>query len=261
VSDAAPGRVLRLSIVAWGLGELAMGRRYVGMTWLLAEAIGVAMVVLSTLVLADTTWYLVPFLVGMGFIATWVAQAVAAYRHAQRQQGQAVPQTGRRSPAAAAAWLTLPLLAWGTGFWLFAADAASPAAVIDRFVSTWTEQASGATDPSLAESPEALSAAASAAVGRLRQLCADGTLPDDCADVTENLLRDIRFRIEDAEGDSAVATAELVRYERRPTTFLGVFEASELVPVPVEEILRLELAAHSTAFGAERWTIVNAAAP
>lgn len=255
--DAAPGRVLRLAIVAWGLGDLALDRRSAGMTWLLGEAIGLVLIAVATLLLADTTWYLVPFLAGMGFIAVWAVQAVAAYRRAQRRQG-AIPPAPSRSPAAAAAWLTIPLLVWGTGFWLFAADAATPAAVLDRFVSAWPRAENEAVEPSLAEDPGGLAAAASAAIARLEQLCAAGSMPDDCADATENVLRDIRFRIEAEESGRASAVAELVSFERRPSRFLGIFEASELVPMPIEQVLHIELAARPAALGAERWIIVNA---
>jgi hypothetical protein len=261
VRDAAPGRVLRLSVLAWGLGELAMGRRYAGTTWLLAEAIGVGAVAFATYLLADTTWYLVPFLAGMAFIAVWAFQAVAAYRRAGQQRDGAAPTVPSRSRAAAAAWLTVPLLVWGTGFWLISAEGASPAGVLDRFVATWPQIADGAQDARLAEDPVTLSGAAAGAVARLRQLCAGGALPDDCGDAPENLLRDIRFRI-DASGEGrASAVAELVRFERRPARFIGLFEATELVPVPIEQILRLELAARPAALGSERWSVVNAALP
>jgi hypothetical protein len=261
VRDAAPGRVLRLAILAWGLGELAMGRRYVGTSWLLAEAIGLALVAFASFLLADTTWYLVPFLAGMAFIAVWAAQAIAAYRRAQGLQRGATPATASRSPAAAAAWLTVPLLVWGTGFWLYAAGAASPAAVLDRFVTTLPQIAEGAHNAGLAQDPLALSGAAADAIARLGLLCAGGSLPEDCGDAPENVLRDIRFRIDSASEDSATAVAELVRFERKPTRFLGLFEASELLPVPIEEILRLELAARSAALGSQRWIIVNAVVP
>jgi hypothetical protein len=261
VSGAAPGRVLSLAVVAWGLGELAMGRRYVGSSWLVAEAIGLAVVALATYLLADTTWYLVPFLAGMAFIAVWALQAIAAYRGAQRQQRGASPAAPGRSPAAAAAWLTVPLLVWGTGFWLFAAEAASPAAVLDRFVGDWTQIADGAHDATLAQDPVALSAAAAEAVARLQQLCASGSLPEDCGDAPENLLRDVRFRLGASGQGSASAIAELVRFERRPARFLGLFEATELVPVPVEAILHLDLVARPAALGSARWTVLNASLP
>jgi hypothetical protein len=261
VSDAAPARVLRLSVTAWGLGELAMGRRYAGSSWLLAEAVGLALIGLAWWLLLDTTWYLVPFLLGMAFIAVWGIQAVTSYRRAQRAAGQATPPAGQRSPAAVAAWLTLPLLAWGTGFWLVAADQASPAAVVDRFLSSWTDAAAGQptswANPGGLD-PTVLSSAAATGTARLRTLCANGTLPDDCDDDPGNVLRDVRFRIDSTGDGTAVAVAEVVRFERRPTTFLGIFGASELAPVALQEILRLELAARPAALGSQRWTVMAA---
>ena len=54
-------------------------------------------------------------------------QAIAAYRAARA--GQPEPSDApERSPAAAIGWLSLPLLAWGAGFWLIGAGAATPAA-------------------------------------------------------------------------------------------------------------------------------------
>jgi hypothetical protein len=265
VTAAAPGRVLRLSLLAWGLGDLVAGRRYAGSSWLLAEAIGLGTVALATWLFADTTWYLLPFVLGMAFLAAWGAQAIRAYHRAQRFAGQATPPTSRRSPAAAAAWLTLPLLAWGTGFWLIGGTGSSPAAVTDRFLSGWADATAGsmpaAWGPDLATNPAALSAAAVTATARLRELCAAGTLPSDCADDAANLLRDVRIRLETVGADRATAVAELVRFERRPTRVLGLFDATELAPVALEEILRLDLAARPAAIGAQRWAVVAATVP
>lgn len=264
MSDAAPSRVLRLSLVAWGLGELALGRRYAGSTWLLAEGVGLAVIGLTSWLLRDTTWYLVPYLLGMAFIAVWAIQAVVSYRRAQRLAGQATPPTARRSPAAAAAWLTIPLLAWGTGFWLVAADEASPAAVVDHVLSSWTDAAAGrqvAWDREPAADPAALSSTASAATARLRSLCKSGVLPPDCDDDPGSVLRDVRFRIEPAGDDGAVAVAEVVRFDRRSTTFFGIFPGTELAPVALQGILRLDLAARPAAFGSRQWTVVSASVP
>jgi hypothetical protein len=52
-----------------------------------------------------------------------------------------------------------------------------------------------------------------------------------------------------------------VRFERRPTRFLGIFAASELVAVPVEPVLQLRLAPQGAALGAQRWAVVNATLP
>lgn len=259
--DAAPGRVLRLAVGAWGLGHLAMGMRRAGAVLLFAEAGALALVIVTTVLLADTTWYLVPFLLGMAFIGVWVVQAVAAYRTARRRAPAAAAPAGR-SPAAVIAWLTLPLLVWGTGYWLIAGEAATPSAVLDRFVSAWPEVAT-ATDAfpaALTERPVQLSLAARAGLRTLQAHCRTGDRPEACDDAPAALLGDVRFRIVRSDERAATAVAELVTYVRRPSRFLWVFDASELVPVSVASVLRLELGTRPAALGAARWTIVNATA-
>jgi hypothetical protein len=66
------------------------------------------------------------------------------------------------------------------------------------------------------------------------------------------------MRIDSQTADTASAVAELVRFERQPTKFLGLFEATELVPVPIAPILRLDLQAQPAPLGSARWIIVNA---
>ena len=82
---------MRLSILAWGLGEGALGNRGAALGWLGAEVIGLALVFGSLYAFADTTWYLVPFLLGIAFIAAWVLQAVRVYRRAQGMQAARPP--------------------------------------------------------------------------------------------------------------------------------------------------------------------------
>jgi hypothetical protein len=249
--------VLRLALVAWGFGDLAMGRRGRGIALLLAELIGLVLIVVSATLLSDTTWYLLPFILGMAFITAWCTQAVVAFLRAQRLQG-AIPPPSTRSPAAAAAWLTIPLLLWGTGFWLFAADAASPAAVLNAFVTEWPDVATQPVDADVATDPAAVSREAEAALTNLRQLCVTAGLTDDCREEASALLVNVRMRVASETADAATAVAELVRFERQPSRFLGVFQATELVPVPIATILRLELEAQPAPLGSARWIIVNA---
>jgi hypothetical protein len=258
VTTAAPGRVLGLAVIGWGLGHLALGRRRSGVAWLAAELAMLTGTIVLSLLLIDTTWYLVPFGAGAAFIAAWAAQAVLAYRAAIGSADAAAP-TPRRSPAASIAWLTLPLLVWGTGFWLIAGSAGSPEAVLDRFVTAWP-RALDETDPfaSLTDDPALLASAATQALDRLEELCAAGQLTSDCSVAPEALLRDVRVRLEEPIGGRATAVAEVVRYERRETRFLGLFAAAELEPVPFVSLLELELGTEPAALGAQRWTIVNA---
>ncbi len=242
-----PGRVLRMALVAWGWGHLAVGRTALGRGLLAAEAIGVLLVAWLTAGLAESSAYLVPFLAGVAFLATWGWQAVHAYRAAQARQ-PARPPTPERSPATAIGWLSLPLLAWGTGFWLVGAHAATPAAALDRFVSAWTADAVRADG-----FPEVVLRAADDAAARL------GTGPDR--------FRDVRFSIVEEADGRATAVGEAIHYERRATRLFGIFPGSELVPVGDERLLSLRLSARPVELpgggdiGAVRWELVDASAP
>jgi hypothetical protein len=228
VSPAAPGRIFGLALVGWGLGDLALGRRAAAIGWLAAEALGALAVAALTLSLADSTLYLVPYLAGLAFIATWAVQAVGAYRRAQRSQAAIAP-TPRSSPAAAIAWLGVPLLAWGTGFWLVAATSGSPAAALDRFV------ADG-------------------------ELCSALFSAAECGASSADVAG-VRLRLISEDGDSALAVAERVHYLSRPSRFLGVFAGSELMPVAEGNLLTIRLRSVPAAtllgidVGARRWLI------
>lgn len=239
-----PGLILGRAMLAWGLGHMALGRAAVGWSLLAAEVLGALLVGWLVIGLAPTSAYLAPFLAGVGFIAAWAWQAVAAYREARGRQPDSSAAPGR-SPAAAIGWLSLPLLVWGTGFWLIGADAATPAAALDRFVSAWSE----GTLEAEGWAPSVVEAAADAD----REL---GSGPDR--------LRDVRFTLVETSDERATAVAEAIHYERRPSTFLWVFRGSELVPVADERLLSLDLAAISVPLpgggdvGAVRWELVDA---
>jgi len=247
VTSPDPGRVLRRALVAWGWGHIAIGRVALGRALLAAEAIGVLLVAWLTSGLADSSAYLVPFLGGIAFLATWGWQAVHAYRAAQALQ-PARPPTPERSPATAIGWLSLPLLAWGTGFWLIGAHAATPAAALDRFVSAWTADAVRAD-----VFADVVVRAAGDAAARL------GSGPDR--------FRDVRFSIVAQDDRRAIAVGEAIHYERRATRLFGIFPGSELVPVGDERLLSLQLSARPVELpgggdiGAVRWELVDASTP
>lgn len=239
-----PGRVLRRALIGWGLGHLTIGRVALGRGLLVAEAASALLVAWLTIGLADSSAYLLPFIAGVGFLVAWAWQAVAAYRAAQAMQPARAP-TPERSPATAIGWLSLPLLAWGTGFWLVSADAATPAATVDRFVSAWTADALDR-----GTWPTAVVRAADRAAAQL--------------DGGEYRFRDVRFRIARQGDGTASAVAEAVHYERRASRFLGLFAGSELVPVADQRVLTLELAARPVELpgggdiGAVSWELVDA---
>ncbi len=241
------GSVLRRALIAWGLGHLALGRTTRGWTLLAAEVIGLLLVAWLTIGLADSSAYLIPFLAGFAFIVAWTWQAVDAYRTARGLQA-ATPPTPIRSPAAAIGWLSVPLLVWGTGFWLIGAHAATPAAALDQFVTAWTNE-------TLEEEawPPAVVSGADVAAGSL------GTGTDR--------FRDIRFSILHEDGERASAVAEAIHFERRAARFLWVFPSVDLVPVADAQILSISLAARPVELfgggdiGAVRWELVNAGSP
>jgi hypothetical protein len=255
VTAADPGRVLRLALLAWGLGHIASGRRATGAALLVLESVALVALAILTLTLAGGTLDLIPFIAGLVFIGAWAAQAVQAYRAARGPVTDDAPTS--RSPAAAVAWLSLPLLVWSSGFWLIGGEAASAPAVVDRFVSDWAHDR-------LADAgwPRPIRFAADRARARLVELCADDALPDGCAAGGAELFRGVRWRVE-VDGSDATAVAEVVRYERRPTTFLWVFAGTESVPVAIGEVLTLELSAVPgpdlpVPLGAREWRILDA---
>lgn len=240
------GRVLRRALIAWGLGHLALGRTGTGRALLAAEGVALAIVAWLTIGLADSSLYLVPFLAGMAFVVAWTWQAVLAYHAALRLQPERAP-TPERSPAAAIGWMSLPLLVWGTGFWLVGAEAAGPEAVLDRFVTDWTDDALGPEWP----------APAVAAAEEASQTLGTGA----------DRFRDVRLRILESDGRRATAVAEAIHFERRESSFLGLFAGSQLVPVADRAILTLDLAAVPVELpgggdiGAVHWELVDAEAP
>jgi len=243
VNGAEPGRVLRWALVGWGLGHLALGRTMAGIILLTAEIAALLLVAWLTIGLADTSAYLIPFLAGAAFLAAWAWQAVAAYRSARA--GMADVAAAPRAPALAVGWLSVPLLIWGAGYWLVAAESASPAAVLDRFVTAWTDD-----DLAAGTWPAAVIEGAEAAGAEL------GVGPDR--------FRDVRVRVAERSADRATAVAEAIHYERRDSRFLWVFAGSELVPVADRQVLTLDLVAHPAELpgggdiGAVRWEIVDA---
>jgi hypothetical protein len=243
VTAPDPGGVLRRALIGWGLGHLTIGRSTLGYGLLAAELASLILVAWLTAGLADTSLYIVPFLGGVVFIVAWAWQAVDAYRSAQALQ-PARPPTPERSPAAAMGWLSLPLLVWGTGFWVIAGHSATPAAVLDDFVTEWS---GGELGPAWTDD---VRAGAAAAEERL------GNGPDR--------FRDVRIRLLDDDGETATAVAEAIHFERRASRFLGIFPGSELVQVADERILSLELEARPVELpgggeiGAVRWELVRA---
>ncbi len=259
---AAPaGLVLRRALIGWGLGDLALGQRRAAAAWLTAELLAAALVAWLVIGLAETTAYLVPFLAGCAFLGVWVLQAALAYRRARAARGETGPAPVG-SPAAAIAWLALPLLVWGTAFWLVGGQAGTPGAVLDRFETAWPDVEAHQLPASLASDPADVTQEARSALATLHADCA-ARGGSDCSGAL-GLLRDLRISVTDRGDGTATALAQVVTFERRPTTILGFISGTELVPVPQRTVLTLELATVAAPLpggvdvGAHRWQIVNA---
>ncbi len=264
-AGAAPaGLVLRRALLAWGLGDLALGRPRAAAAWLVGELLGALIVAWLVIGLAETTAYLIPFLAGCAFLVVWTLQAALAYHRARAAAG-AIGPTPVRSPAAALAWLGVPLLVWGTAFWLVGGLAATPAAVLDRFETRWPDLASAGVLPdALTTNRATVTTAALGALATLETRCRED--PDSACDDPGTLLRNLRITVTAQDGDAATAVAEIVKFERRPSTFLWFIAGTELVPVPQQTVLTLDLRATSVPLpggidiGARSWRIVNASA-
>ena len=90
----------------------------------------------------------------------------------------------------------------------------------------WPDVAAQPLDESVATDPVEVSLAAAAALANLRQLCDSAGLTDDCREEASALLVNVRMRIDSQTADTASAVAEVVRFERQPSTFLGIFEGT-----------------------------------
>ena len=240
-----------------------LGHRRAAVGWALGELAGIAAVAYLAAGLASSSWYLLPFLAGVAFIGAWAAQAVDAYRQAEEPDDIIGPARDR-SPAAALAWLSIPLLVWATGFWMVSADASSPSAVLDRFETAWPGLATTTAGDSRLQLSAASTEAARTALDRLAQLCSAGQLTSDCGATRANLLRDVRLTVTSVQSENVTAVAQVVTFERRPSRFLFVFAGTDLVPVAKETALTLDLQAVPALLpggidiGARHWQIVNA---
>jgi len=234
-----PGRVLRRAILAWGLGHFALGRPGIGASLLVAEVIGVILVAWLTAGLSESSAYLVPFMAGILFLVAWAWQAIAAYRSASARD-QPADDMQRRAPAAALGWLGVPLLIWGTGFWLDGARCATPAAAVDRSI------AQRRSETSRDEAAQRI---------------------DDAIERATDQSRDLRIRIAAQDDESATALGELIHFERTQTTILGIFPATELTPVVDRVLLTMELEAQPVELpgggelGAVCWELVSVTQP
>ena len=258
-SAVDPGRVLRRSLVAWGLGHLSLGD---GRGWAL---LGLEIAWLTafglSLALLQTDRWLVAYGLLAGFIVAWVAQAVNAYRKARVRSGA---NTG-------AAWLLAVapfVIALLTGFWLFSGAEASPAATFQRYIGAWHHDDAAAAVGLFAQPPDAPTlvgqweAQESFIAARIDEL-ADAN-PEFSLD-TENPDTNLRFDLHDqAAADSGASPVQfdihVVRQVSLPTTFFGLVPATRTETRIVDTVgsatlVRRPLDGALAATGASVWLI------
>jgi hypothetical protein len=254
-----PGRVLRRSLVGWGLGHLILGDARgwlllgLEIAWLVAFGLSLA--------LLQTDRWLVAYGLLSGFIVAWVAQAVNAYRKARARSGT---NTG-------AAWLLAVapfVIALLTGFWLFSGAQASPAATFERYVGAWRHDDADSAVGLFAQPPRASALADRWEVQE--RLIADRI--DALADAdpefrldTENPETNLRFDLHDpgVTGGGAGPVqfdVHVVRQVSVPSTFFGLVPATQTETRIVDTVgsatlIRRPIDGALAATGASVWLI------
>ena len=213
-----PAAILRLAMLGWGLGHVALGMRRAGLL-LALEALWLAALVAALAVLATDAWLLI-FGLFVGFILVWTGQAVDAHRRASRRAGRD-PGAMQLIVIPAVAMLVL------TGYWVLGGATAGPEATLQRYVSAWeTNQPERAAvlfatphDPSGVADQWALDTAAIAAhVNELAEQHDEWDLD------TLRPYRDLRFAPVARRPGSGRAdyVVQVVRQAQVATTFLGL---------------------------------------
>lgn len=252
--------VLRRSLVAWGLGHLALGQ---SRGWLLLglEILWVAAFVVALPLLPTDRWLLAYGLLA-GFIVAWFAQAVAAYRLAGARLGH----------GSGAGWLLAiapVVIALLTGFWLFAAGNESPAATFQRYVGAWRHGDAAAAASLFAQPLD--SGMVKATWERQERLISQRIAALADADPEFSLDRvnpetNLRFDLHDPGNGPATAVGRVqfdvhvVRQVTVPSTVLGIVTASRTEIRVVETIgqallVRRPLQGALAATGAGAWFI------
>jgi hypothetical protein len=256
--DLDPGRILRLSLLAWGAGHLRTGD---ARGWLLfGLEVACLVVLLVSLALLPTDRWLITYALLSGFILVWIGQAIAAYRRARRL-------TGRTSGAGWLLGVAPVVIALLTGFWLVAGAESSPASTFERYVGAWREGDSGAAARLFAEPPDifqletAWEAQDRSVVGRIGRLAeADPGWELDREHPERNLRFDYHPGDLLAGVDHVRFDVQVVRRVQVPTSFFGVVPATRSETRVVDtvgqvDVVRLPLTGPLAFTGASVWLI------
>ena len=121
--------MLRRALLAWGLGHLALGDRR-GWLLLLLQPLAIGGVATITLLLVDSTRWILVFPCLALLIVLWLGQAVHAHQVALRRGAQGGGELQ-------IAWVLPVILTVVTAFWLFGGDHGSAASTLRDYVAAW----------------------------------------------------------------------------------------------------------------------------
>jgi hypothetical protein len=223
-------RILRLAVIGWGLGHIALGLRR---GWLLLAlqpaAIAFAAVVVAALL--DGTRWLVVFPPLLVLFLVWIGQALDAHRRALRA-GYA--PGGEWAIAAVLPVMLLVL----TAFWVLGGRYSSPSATLQAYTDAW-----------IRDRPDAASALF---VAPRAPEDMDRLWEEERRNVVERISRaralygrdsgldperpfdSLRFRQQTASDGRVAMIGEIVRNERVETTLLGFIPTASQQTVVVE---------------------------
>lgn len=231
-------RVLRRSLLGWGLGHVMLGDRR---GWLLfaLQPIAIIAVALLAIDLIDGTRWLVVFPPLAALIVVWIGQAVAAHNRAVREGGE----PGGEIAIALLLPLAVTVL---TVFWLLGGRHGSPSATLQAYIEAWISDrpevaATLFTTPRTTDSLSTDWAAQRAALtGRIAT--ARATYGESSGLDPDKPFNSLRFSQATAEGEGRVGmVVEIVRSRRVETTVLGIVPTAGQETVAIERDMTIWL--------------------
>jgi hypothetical protein len=234
--------VMRRALLVWGLGHLSIGDPR-GWLLMVLQALGILVIAAMGIALLEGSRDVLVFVALVGYLVIWAGQAIDAQRRAVAlgaTPGGAI-QILVLAPVAIAA-LTL--------FWLVGGTAASPAAVLQRYVSAWRAQ-----QPEVARhllltpvGADELRGTWSGQSAYLRTRLADleRSLGTGSGIKTGSPFESLMFveappptapgRRVDAERTDSTIAIEVVREVTVRGTFFGLFPTASQQTIPVEQV-------------------------
>ncbi len=231
------GRTLRLALLAWGAGHIALGLRR-GWLLLVLQPLALGVVAVLTVLLIDGTRWLIVFVPLVALFLVWIGQALDAYHRALRS-----------GHAPGGEWTIVAILPVMIGvltvFWLVGGRHGSPAATLQAYADAWiSDRPEMAGQLFVSErAPDQMlrqwQGERSAVVDRITRARAihgaeSGLNP-------ERPFDSLRFREVRSSSGRVAMIAEIVRNQRVETTLLGFVPTAGQETVVVEHALTVWL--------------------